>query len=91
MVPLWEREKELAEWVSRHVPSHPVEDLQRDLTDGVVLCGLLEAVLPGVCPRYDLLSRSNPTANLRIASRLAAAFLGVKEVMEGHEGLRGEY
>lgn len=83
VLPLWEKEKNLLEWVRRHVPSRPVEDLHRDLTDGVVLCGLLEAVIPGACPRYDLLARSNPAANLRIASRLAAAFLGVTQVTEG--------
>lgn len=83
MVPLWEREKDLATWVRRHVPSHPVRDLQLDLADGLVLCGLLEAVLPGVCPRFDLLPKDSPKTNLSIASRLAAAFLGVTEVTEG--------
>lgn len=88
VVPLLEREKNLVEWVRRHVPSQPVEDLQRDLKDGLVLCGLLEALVPGSCPRYDLLSRENPTANLHIASRLSAAFLGVTEVIKHEKGLK---
>ncbi|KAK8376439.1 hypothetical protein O3P69_009828 [Scylla paramamosain] len=83
VLPLWKREKNLAEWVRRCVPSQPLEDLQRDLADGVVLCGLLEAVLPGACPRFDLLAKNNPEINFRIASRLAATFLGVTEVTEG--------
>lgn len=56
------------------------------MADGVVLCGLLEAVLPGSCPRFDLLPNNNPETNFRIASRLAAAFLGVTEVTEGDRG-----
>lgn len=82
-MPLWEKEKNLAKWLRRHVTSRPIKDLHRDLADGVVLCGLMEALLPGACPRYDLLSRDNPSSNLRVASRLAASFFGVKEVMEG--------
>ncbi|MPC79018.1 Filamin-C [Portunus trituberculatus] len=89
VLPVWKREKSLAEWVRRCVPSQPLEDLQQDLADGVVLCGLLEAVLPGACPRFDLLPKNNPETNLHIASRLAAAFLGVTEVTERGETERG--
>ncbi|KAK7063322.1 hypothetical protein SK128_016046 [Halocaridina rubra] len=78
------QEQLLKEWLKKEVPNHPIEDLAHDLADGVILCGLMEALLPGTCPRHDLLSRDQPSANLRLASRLAFSFLSVTQVSYSH-------
>ncbi|XP_042241316.1 uncharacterized protein LOC121878943 [Homarus americanus] len=82
-IPIGEKEEYLVKWVGDKVPSRRVSVLGRDLADGVTLCGLLEALVPGTCPRHDLLPPDQPEANLRIASRLANDFLGVTQDISG--------
>ncbi|XP_071546851.1 LOW QUALITY PROTEIN: uncharacterized protein, partial [Panulirus ornatus] len=78
-LPIGEKDEDLIRWVREKVPSRPVSDLGCDLADGVTLCGLLEALVPGTCPRHDLLPLDQPEANLHIATRLASVFLGVTQ------------
>ncbi|ROT70963.1 hypothetical protein C7M84_010744 [Penaeus vannamei] len=86
-------EKRLLTWVQDLVPTRRVEDLDLDLADGVALCGLMQALVPGTCPRHDLLPPDQPAGNIRLASRLASTFLGVTqdlawERMQGRDGHR---
>ncbi|XP_042891934.1 filamin-B-like [Penaeus japonicus] len=86
-------EKRLLTWVQELVPTRSVKDLDRDLADGVALCGLMQALVPGTCPRHDLLPPDQPAGNIRLAARLASTFLGVTqdlawERMQGRDGHR---
>lgn len=73
-------EKRLLTWMQDLVPTRNIEDLDCDLADGVALCGLMQALVPGTCPRHDLLPPDQPAGNIRLASRLASTFLGVTQV-----------
>ncbi|XP_069170999.1 filamin-A [Procambarus clarkii] len=89
-IPVWEKDTTLALWINRKVSSRPVADLCRDLADGVILCGLLDALVPGTCPRHDLLPVDQPAANLYIASRLATKYLGVsQDISSISDGTKG--
>jgi len=75
------RRKRLLEWVIRKVRVHTeVYDFCTSWQDGTVLCALLEAICPGVCPSYHLLSRLNRVKNCRLGIKLAHKYLYVPTV-----------
>lgn len=59
------------------------KDNERSLTslfgDGRLLCGLVEHLNPGACPRYDLLDSNDVHTNLDLAYRLILTHFGLDE------------
>ncbi|XP_023215990.1 uncharacterized protein LOC111618667 isoform X1 [Centruroides sculpturatus] len=46
--------------------------------DGILLCALVEALVPGSCPRYDLLNPEHKWDNARLALKLVEKKIGIK-------------
>ena len=70
----------ITHWLQNRIKFREIKSFDKDLADGVTFCALMETLVPGACPRYDLLPSDHPAANLRLAGRLAKVFLGVKQV-----------
>lgn len=58
-----------------------IENFNSDFADGIALCALLDALIPGLCPRYDLLSHSNGFANISMALDLIKSYLKISTVL----------
>ena len=68
-------------WVWQVCPSlQHVTDLSSQWCDGIALCVLLNAVVPGTCPRHDLLRPDHSVNNCRLAVRLVQRNLGIRQV-----------
>nr|XP_022303156.1 uncharacterized protein LOC111110820 isoform X2 [Crassostrea virginica] len=65
------RRKRILRWVQRTLPNHTVEDFSHSWNDGIVLCALLEAVHPGICPSFSHLKPHNRVNNCRLGLKLA--------------------
>lgn len=80
----YRRRQRLLDWVSKKVGTHSrVWDFCTCWQDGTVLCALLEAICPGVCPSYHLLSNLNRVKNCRLGLKLANKYLYVPLVSSG--------
>ncbi|XP_033625074.1 serine-rich adhesin for platelets-like [Asterias rubens] len=67
-------------WVWQVCPSlQHVTDLSSQWCDGIALCVLLNAVVPGTCPRHDLLRPDHSVNNCRLAVRLVQRNLGIRQ------------
>lgn len=52
-----------------------VVDFKTSWTNGVALCALMEALVPGACPEWQRLKSYHKLNNIRLALRLANRYL----------------
>lgn len=71
------RRRRILTWVQQTLPSHNVEDFSFSWNDGIVLCALLEAVHPGICPSFGHLKPHNRVNNCRLGLKLAQQCYGL--------------
>jgi len=75
------RRKRLLVWLQDKLrPPFTPTNFNSDWNDGIRLCALCEAISPGACPRYDLLSQSNAQNNIKLALNLILIYLNIKPV-----------
>ncbi|XP_071444799.1 titin homolog [Hetaerina americana] len=82
------RRRRLTAWVQDMLPQrHVPEAASAVWQDGSLLCGIVEAVVPGSCPGYDSLSPPNADrgATLWLGQKLAARYLGVPPAFSDDE------
>lgn len=53
-------------------------DFSKCWCDGILLCALIESLVPGSCPRYDLLNPDHKWDNVRLALKLIEKKIGIK-------------
>lgn len=74
------REKML-KWLNKRLNPHFFTyNFNTDWQDGILLCALCESLLPGLCPRYDLLSSKNAAKNVQFALHLITDRFNIKTV-----------
>lgn len=71
---------QLLQWVQQMINSPNVTNFKEDWRDGIVLCALLEALIPGSCPRHDLLHPKQEILNIELGLKLANMHLGIQSV-----------
>ncbi|XP_070537223.1 uncharacterized protein [Ptychodera flava] len=71
----------LLSWVRSMVPHRQVKDFTKSWSDGITLCALINEIIEGSCPRYDLLNPNHRVNNCRLGLRLAQKKLGLQEPM----------
>lgn len=76
------RQNGLMEWLQRQLssPLFKPNNFNTDWRDGIRLCALCETIIPGSCPRYDLLNPDNYVNNLRLAFCLIRNNLNIQMV-----------
>ncbi|KAI8503356.1 hypothetical protein Bbelb_191770 [Branchiostoma belcheri] len=79
------RKRQLLRWVQEKVPDKHPRDWTASWSDGTLLCALVEALVPGTCPRYDLLNPSQGLNNARLGLKLAERNLGVPQLIAPEE------
>ncbi|XP_078666700.1 uncharacterized protein LOC144908735 isoform X2 [Branchiostoma floridae x Branchiostoma belcheri] len=79
------RKRQLLRWVQEKVPDKHPRDWTGSWADGTLLCALVEALVPGTCPRYDLLNPSQGLNNARLGLKLAERNLGVPQLIAPEE------
>ncbi|XP_019622919.1 PREDICTED: uncharacterized protein LOC109468979 [Branchiostoma belcheri] len=79
------RKRQLLRWVQEKVPDKHPRDWTGSWSDGTLLCALVEALVPGTCPRYDLLNPSQGLNNARLGLKLAERNLGVPQLIAPEE------
>eukprot|EP00058_Branchiostoma_floridae_P020032 XP_002605522.1 hypothetical protein BRAFLDRAFT_104088 [Branchiostoma floridae] len=79
------RKRQLLRWVQEKVPDKHPRDWTASWSDGTLLCALVEALVPGTCPRYDLLNPSQGLNNARLGLKLAERNLGVAQLIAPEE------
>ncbi|CAH1252156.1 FLNC [Branchiostoma lanceolatum] len=79
------RKRQLLRWVQEKVPDKHPRDWTGSWADGTLLCALVEALVPGTCPRYDLLNPSQGLNNARLGLKLAERNLGVAQLIAPEE------
>lgn len=57
-----------------------VTNFTHDWKNGIALCALVEALVPGSCPRYDLLNPEQAIDNLNLALALIKKHLAIDSV-----------
>lgn len=68
-------------WVSSQVPEeYLAKDFPACFRNGVLLCALIEKIVPGACPRFDLLDPDQSLRNLKLALHLIEKFFKIKSV-----------
>lgn len=67
-------------WIQSKIPERNVENYSSSWHDGIAICALLEAVLPGSCPGYHNLKTHNRVNNCRLGIRLAHQYLQMPKV-----------
>ncbi|KAK3095339.1 hypothetical protein FSP39_013400 [Pinctada imbricata] len=75
------RYRNILQWVQRNLPNHSITNFTSSWHDGIVLCSLLEALQPGVCPGSGHLKHHNRVNNCRLGIRLATQSLGLPQDM----------
>ena len=68
-------------WVSSQVPEeYVVKEFPACFQNGVLLCALIEKIVPGACPRFDLLDPDQSLRNLKLAFHLIEKHFKIKSV-----------
>ncbi|KAI1280818.1 hypothetical protein HDE_13693 [Halotydeus destructor] len=73
--------KQLLDWVQTkigHVRRAPT-NLTSDWSDGISLCALVDAIVPGSCPNFHLLAPENGLVNIRLALSVIEQQLAIEE------------
>ncbi|XP_076322051.1 uncharacterized protein LOC143231390 [Tachypleus tridentatus] len=83
----------MLEWVHSKIPNlQPPTNFTSCWKDGIMICALVEELVPGSCPRYDLLNAENSLANVKLGLKLVEQATGIKpgvmaeEIVECHSG-----
>lgn len=74
-----EKDEKLLDWVRSRVDKLEVENFSSSWRSGVLLCALVDSIVPGSCPRYDLLNEENRLGNAQLAVQLLEK-LNIKSV-----------
>ena len=74
-----EKDEKLLDWVRSRVDKLEVENFSSSWRSGVLLCALVDSIVPGSCPRYDLLNEENRLGNSQLAVQLLEK-LNIKSV-----------
>ncbi|XP_067130631.1 uncharacterized protein [Centruroides vittatus] len=84
--------RRLLEWVSSKI-SHGKKptDFTDSWKDGVILCALIEGIIEGSCPRYDLLHEEQAASNLSLALHLIENNIGIKPSMSVDDFLNCDF
>lgn len=83
--------KSLMSWVSSQVPKQYVEgNFPTCFKDGILLCALAEKLVPGACPRFDLLDGDQRSRNLKLALHLIEKHIKIKSPIKADEILQDE-
>ena len=77
----YSQRKQLLQWIKTKLkdPIY-VNNFGEDWKDGIALCALMEGVVPGSCPRYDLLNPDNALDNLNLGLSLVKKHLNIDSV-----------
>ncbi len=59
---------------------HSPNNFNEDWKDGITLCALIEGVVPGSCPRFDLLNPEQSLNNIKLGLTLVKKYLNVDSV-----------
>lgn len=71
--------KRLLEWVCNKISCEiKPTDFSDSWKDGIFLCALIEGIVEGSCPRYDLLHHDQAESNLKLALHLIEKNIGIK-------------
>ncbi|XP_023235096.1 spindle pole body component 110-like [Centruroides sculpturatus] len=84
--------RRLLEWVSSKI-SHGKKptDFTDSWKDGIILCALIEGIIEGSCPRYDLLHEDQAASNLSLALHLIENNIGIKPSMSVDDFLNCDF
>lgn len=75
------QKSELLEWVATKTGGlRAPRNFTSDWSCGITLCALLEAIVPGSCPRYDLLNPENAIQNIQQGLAIANEVLDIETV-----------
>ncbi|CAG2117009.1 unnamed protein product [Medioppia subpectinata] len=78
--------KNLLQWIRSKVKTSLfVRNFTEDWKDGILLCALIEAIVPGSCPRYDLLNSDTAMDNINLGLSLIKKHLNINTTIESHE------
>ncbi|CAG2162110.1 unnamed protein product [Oppiella nova] len=78
--------KNLLQWIRTKVRGpFFVTNFTEDWKDGILLCALIEGIVPGSCPRFDLLSADNEIDNINLGLALIKRHLNIDSTIESHE------
>ncbi|XP_014769806.1 uncharacterized protein LOC106868869 [Octopus bimaculoides] len=72
-----QRKVNLLIWISNVLPQFQVTNFHTSWNDGIVLCALLNAVCPGLCPHFTFLQPHNRVNNCRLGLQLANDHLNI--------------
>jgi len=73
--------KNLLEWIRTKVKGpHSPTNFKEDWKNGITLCALIEGVVPGSCPRFDLLNPEQPINNIKLGLTLVKKYLKIESV-----------
>lgn len=59
-------------------PPYTPTNFDTDWRDGIRLCALCEAIIPGSCPRFDVLNPLFPRNNIRLALNMIKIYMQIK-------------
>ncbi|XP_054164819.1 uncharacterized protein LOC128962470 [Oppia nitens] len=78
--------KNLLQWIrSKLREPLVVNNFREDWKNGILLCALMEGVVPGSCPRYDLLNPEQEIENLNLGLSLIKKHLNIDSPIESQE------
>ncbi|GAB1603537.1 uncharacterized protein LOC115216218 [Argonauta hians] len=75
----------LLEWLHKVVPHFQVSNYHTCWNDGILLCGLLNTICPGLCPHFNFLQCHNRVNNCRLGLKLANDYLHIPTSLIGAE------
>ncbi|XP_028968311.1 uncharacterized protein LOC100907901 [Galendromus occidentalis] len=79
-----EKDEKLLDWVRSRVDKIEIENFSSSWRSGVLLCALVDSIVPGSCPRYDLLNEENRLGNAQLAVQLLEK-LSIKSFLTAQE------
>jgi len=72
---------ELLEWVRSKIPEYNIQNFTKDWNDGRAICGLVNALSPGVCPNHRQLNPNDSLGNATKGIDIGYYDLGVPQIV----------